>query len=213
MKKGVEYLHSEQKERFDQAVATMLSPAYLAARLGAKAAFGFSLYTDERVGKAGEVLTIPKIRTLDDTGMPLSNLAETFRQKGLDELPQLALVREGAMSIVGTRHLLPDEDEELRRHAKTTIRGRQLLARHDDIVLPAKRGILSTFAIHAHIFGPAPIEQRLALNIHDHENASLANDIRIILRATKSTALNELKNGSNHIHAPIAAKQSAETTH
>ena len=199
MKTGADYLHSAQKERFDRTVATMLSPAYVAARLGAKATFGFHLYEDVRVGQNGDQVTIPKIRTLTSHGLPLSPLAESYRNKGLDELAQLALVRDGTMSMIGTRHLLPDEDEALRRVARSTNRGRELLSRHDDIVLPAKRGILSTFAIHAHMFGAQSIEQRLALNVHDHENASLAYDIRIMLYATKSTALNEMKNGSNHI--------------
>lgn len=205
MKKGVDYLHSAQKEHFDRAVATMLAPAHIAARIGARATFGFALYHDVRVGRSGELVTIPKIKTLNEAGKPLSPLAEAYRQKGLDELPQLELVLNGTMSMIGTRHLLADEDEELRQAALRTNRGRELMARHDDIVLPAKRGILSTFAIHAHMFGPSSIEERLALNLHDHENASLVNDMRIMLYATKSTALNELKNGSNSIMTSVRA--------
>lgn len=197
---GVEYLHSKQKERFDATVATLLAPAYTTAKIGALATFGFLIYEDGRVGQHGEIVRVPKIKTLDDCGDPLSNLANTYRQKGLDELAQLELVRNGIMSMIGTRHLLPDEDEAMRHIATRTNRGRELLARHDDIVLPAKRGILSTFALHAHMFGPQPVEERLALNISDHLNASLANDVRIMLYATKSTALNELKNGTNRIH-------------
>lgn len=200
MKSGVEYLHSKQKERFDSTMATLLAPAFTAAKIGAKATFGFQLYEDMRVGQHGQLARIPKIKTLDSSGASLSRLADSYRQKGLDELAQLELVRGGVMSIIGTRHLLPDEDETMREVAGRTNRGRNLLAQHDDIVLPAKRGILSTFAIHAHMFGAQPVEQRLALNIDDHLNASLINDLRIILYATKSTALNELTNGSNHIH-------------
>lgn len=199
MKSGIEYLHSAQKQAFDRKIATVLMPLYSAAKLGASATFGFQLHLDTRVGQGGSNIEVPKIKTLDDSGEPLSKLAETYRNKGLDELAQLELVRSGVMSVVGTRHLLPDEYDMMRQVATKTNLGRELLARHDEIVMPAKRGMLSSFAIHAHVYGGSSVEQRLAFDVRDHEDASLRNDWRMIYGAMKAIANNELVNGSNPI--------------
>lgn len=199
MKNGTEYLYSRQKEYFDQRIATLLMPAYKIAKLGAAATFGFAIYEDARVGQNGEIIDIPKIQTLDDDGVPLSMVANSFRQKGFDELPQLELVMNGVMSIVGTRHLLPNEYDQMRDIAGRTNRGKLLLAKHDVMVRPAKRGLISSFALHAHIHGESDVEQRLSLDIQDHALASLRYDTLLIANVLRSTALNELTNGINPI--------------
>lgn len=196
---GEAYLHSDQKARFDNAVAIALKPAYVAARIGAAASFGFVLYCDKRVGQNGELVDITKIQTLDANGDSLSPLAESYRKKGLDELPQLELVRDGIMSIVGTRHLLPNEFDMMRDIAVRSNDTRELLRIYDELVLPAKRGLLSTFALQAHIGGESDIRHRLTLDVADHSAASVRNDIKLIGKIFRSTAMNELSNGMNHI--------------
>lgn len=177
-------------------------PAYRLAKDIAASSFGFSIYTDERIGQNGEPVQIPKIRTLDDDKRPLSPLAESFRNKGFDELPQLELILDGVMSFVGRRHVLAEEDSIARDVANRTELGRQLLRRREEIVLPAKCGVISRFAIYAHINGPSTIERRYAMDNDDHENASVGNDIRLAAYAFKSLALNELTNGANTISYP-----------
>ena len=195
MSTGTAYLESMTKRRFDMVVATALLPAKTLARIGAAATFGYSIYSDKRVGQNGTLTTIPKITTLDTSGTPLSALANSYRQKGIDELEQLDLVLSGTMSIIGTRYLLPDEYEQMRDTARGTRIGRELLARYDDIVLPAKRGILSSFALQAHTMGDASVEQRLELDVKDHANASLTYDTQLIISAVGSLGANELKQG------------------
>lgn len=199
MKTGVEYLHSKQKRVFDLLLANSLRPAEALARVAARSTFGYEVYFAERVGQNSELVQIPKTRTLDDEGKPLSPLADVFNTKGIDEFPQLELVRSGIMSIIGTRHLSPEDDENIELTARKTNRGRNLLAMHNDIVLPAKRGIVSSFAFQAHILGVNDVETRLALNIHDHVNASATYDARLILNGGRAALNNELL---RNIHTP-----------
>jgi len=208
MLRGVEYLESDAKRRFDVVVAHALRPARTAARLGASASFGYEIHRDTRVGQGGRLVEVPKIKTLDERGVPLNAVADSYRKKALDELEQLTMVEHGDMSMIGTRHLLPDEYDMIRTIAKRTKRGRRLLARHDDIVMPAKRGLLSTFALNAHVHGEHAVERRLALDVHDHENASFAYDLRMIMRTMRAATTNELVSG---IHRVVDHDASVDT--
>ena len=196
---GEQYLHSNQKTYLDRTLAASLIPAYTAAKMGAAATFGFNIYSDLRVGQNGALVAIPKIMTLDENGQALSAVAESYRQKGLDELPQIDLILRGVMSIVGTRHLLPDEYDMMQDIAVRSNDTRELLYKHRELVLPAKRGLLSTFALHAHITGEDSIRQRLMLDVEDHENASLRNDVALITKMFRSLTANELANGMHQI--------------
>jgi lipopolysaccharide/colanic/teichoic acid biosynthesis glycosyltransferase len=199
---GSEYLESPAKRRFDTALATILKPALFAARLGAQATFGYHVYEDERVGRDRQLVRVPKIETLAHDGRPFNATAELYRRKALDELEQIQLIESGEMSAIGSRHLLPADYERMRQVAQETNRGRELLQQHDEDVMPFKRGLLSTFALHAHIFSDQDVEQRLALDIQDYTRASIFYDMRLVTRATRAVALNELQNGENPIELP-----------
>lgn len=201
MLKGEAYLHSDTKARFDRKIALALLPAYVVAKETAAAHFGFEMYTDARVGQNGQMIEIPKIKTLDDDGNPLGPMAESFRRKGFDELPQLELILDGVMSVVGRRHLVPEEELLLREVTQESAYGKRLQHRRDNLVIPAKCGFLSSFAVKSHLVGPIDAIQRYEMDEYDHENASLAYDVRLAATALKSLALNELKNGTNTITA------------
>lgn len=85
-----------------------------------------TLYFSERVDSNGEVLRIPKIRTMengadalgtrhrvgntfsDSTDPRVTELGRIFRDWDIDELPQLKLVRRGKMSLVELRGYTPE---------------------------------------------------------------------------------------------------------
>lgn len=77
------------------------------------------LFLQERVGRDGRPLRFPKIRTLPLTtpvyadkyalrAMPTRRFGRVLRKSHLDELPQLALVLLGRMSLVGPRPEMPN---------------------------------------------------------------------------------------------------------
>jgi lipopolysaccharide/colanic/teichoic acid biosynthesis glycosyltransferase len=108
-------------------LAPLLGLAALAIRLSSGAPV---LYRGERVGRAGEVFTMYKLRTLRPDaetrlgpylGPELSRLTVTeltpvgrvLRATHLDELPQILCVLRGDMSLVGPRPIRPAFFEEL----------------------------------------------------------------------------------------------------
>lgn len=196
MKTGAEYLHSKQKRAVDIAFSTLFSPSDIGAATIAKHTFaepGRLYFYQERTGHHANNLILKKIRTLDDNGVILSGLAQMFRNKGLDELPQLAAVREGLMSVFGSRPLIPNEYDQIRDKAGETRAGRSLLAEHDEIVMPAKRGLLSRYGLFCHTAGyENTVEQRLSMDIYDHVNASLEYDFRTLAMCVSAVINNEL---------------------
>ena len=206
MSTGIEYVESHARDKITKTSIPFLKIARFAARTSARATFGYSMYTDERVGRNGDLVVIPKLETLDEFGDPIDSTAAFFRKTGLDEAEQVALLENGVMSLIGRRHLTPDEYECMRHIAKKTNTGRNLLGKYDDIVLPTKCGLLSTDAIYAHTRGNMTVEQRLRMQINDVENASISNDRKLAQGFIRAIAGNKFISGSNEISvAPISA--------
>jgi hypothetical protein len=125
----------------------------------------------------------------------VNKVAASLRAKGLDELPQLSLVRKGILSIWGPRPLLEEEDAKLRQSLQASNTGRELLVMHDDIVTPALPGMLSSFALYAHRLDDNEPEMRLRLNIHDALQACPSYDLGTLLKGGIELAKGELLNG------------------
>lgn len=112
------------KRAVDLVVGTMLAVLSVPVTLVLAVAVAVSLRTlrpiflQERVGRAGCLFTLPKLRTLPCTAPPVADkytiagiattrLGRLLRQTHLDELPQLLLVPLGRMSLVGPRPEMP----------------------------------------------------------------------------------------------------------
>src|SRR5438874_5951192 len=154
-----------------------LSPVILAISVGLLLAQGPPLFfRQDRAGFGGKVFQILKFRTMSTAtgrdGQPLpdaervTSVGRWLRRTSLDELPEMANVFAGQMSLVGPRPLpvdyLPLYDEKQRR-------------RHE--VRPGLTGL-------AQIHGRNQLswEDRFALDIEYVDRVSVLLDIKIMLR-------------------------------
>jgi lipopolysaccharide/colanic/teichoic acid biosynthesis glycosyltransferase len=124
------------KRGFDIVVSALalvlLSPVFLAVALLVRAKLGSPvLFRQVRPGLSGRPFMLMKFRTMKDasdaSGRPLpdadrlTGFGRFLRSTSLDELPELANVLKGEMSLVGPRPLLMDylplySTEQARRH-------------------------------------------------------------------------------------------------
>lgn len=104
-------------------------PTFTAAALAVLVTSGRPVFfSQERVGKDGELFTMRKFRSMTTGTNPIvpdpariTWIGHYLRRTSLDELPQLLNVLEGTMSLVGPRPLLPQQlpflsERQMRRH-------------------------------------------------------------------------------------------------
>ena len=143
---------------------------------------GHPVYRQRRVGRHGRPFELYKLRTmvsgaermgaglaLDEGDERITRVGATLRRASLDELPNLLNVLRGEMSLVGPR---PTIQVQVDRY--TERQRRRLLAR------PGITG-------WAQVNGRAslPWHERIELDLWYIEHASLALDLRILVRTAR----------------------------
>ncbi len=188
---GEPYLVSDKKRFLDRALVEVLTPARSLARSAALHTFlegsNEPYVLSERLGKDRVPFMLQKLATRAG-GDYLSPLAHFYESTGLDELEQIEQVLLGDMSFFGARPLPDEEHDKMNRTLSKTNAGRELLAEHEDVVMPHPPGIISTFGIQVHFITNASPEIRLQMNIEDCRQASLSHDLRLLLACTKGVA-------------------------
>jgi len=152
---------------------------------------GSVLYTQQRLGQYGKLFIFPKFRTMKPgsdemrlavLGRPDEDMAQRYkndpritlvgrliRRFSLDELPQLWCVLTGAMSLVGPRPILPQEEEQL---------GETHFRRHI-----AKPGLTGIWQVSGR--KDTTWEERMAFDIKYVQEWSIALDLILIMRTFK----------------------------
>jgi exopolysaccharide biosynthesis polyprenyl glycosylphosphotransferase len=185
------------KRVFDVTMATILlvlsAPVLLAAAVAIKVTSpGPVLFRQTRVGKDGVPFQIVKLRTMtvdaeqrkdallaaNEADGPLFKMAADprvtpvgrwLRKLSIDELPQLACVLQGTMSMVGPRPALPDEvaqwDPEIRKRLR---------------VLPGLTGLWQVSGRSDSSF-----EQYKRLDLYYVDNWRLSHDLTICARTVR----------------------------
>jgi lipopolysaccharide/colanic/teichoic acid biosynthesis glycosyltransferase len=162
----------------------LLSPLLLVLALAVRADSGRPvLYFQERLGRGGRVFRMAKLRTMqvgkesavelnEDGSLKIrqndariTRIGHFLRRYSLDELPQLANVFRGDMSLVGPRPDLP-----FHRDYYDAEQGRKLLVR------PGITGLAQVSGRNS-----LPWGERLKLDVEYVERSSLPLDLRILL--------------------------------
>lgn len=139
---------------------------------------GKAIFRQRRAGRHGLPFEMLKFRTMRADADPyggsphdkddprLTKLGRFLRETSLDELPQLVNVIKGQMSLVGPRPLYERQAElwDARQRRRLDIR-------------PGVTG-------YAQVYGRASLtlEEKIELDLHYVDNASLGMDLRILLR-------------------------------
>jgi lipopolysaccharide/colanic/teichoic acid biosynthesis glycosyltransferase len=189
------------KRVFDIAVAVvglvLLSPVFALIGVGVLLTLGRPVfYRQLRPGKDGRLFPILKFRTMseacDDVGVPLpdgerlSRFGRVLRGSSLDELPELANVLRGQMSLVGPRPLLSEYQElytpeQRRRHEMTP-------------------GVTGWAQVSGRNLASWP--ERLAADVWYVDNWSLGLDFRILLKTIRVVLTREGISAQDHATAP-----------
>ncbi|MEI7838747.1 MAG: sugar transferase [bacterium] len=192
-KTGNEYLNSQRKRNLDLLGAVALSS------IAVPVVSGFSIlsaldtkdnpfFKQSRVGKNGESFDVRKLRTLSRESVDFdptrrgskdsraSCIGKLMRKTGIDELPQLASVISGEMSLVGPRPII-ENDLNYIEEADGSL--------FDDwyeVYSASRPGITGTSQIYRKNaeHNLDSWRESMKLDIQYFETASLKEDIRII---------------------------------
>lgn len=129
-------MYPDLKRSIDVFIALLLMPVALPLCLGILVAIrlespGAPLFVQERVGRERKPFRMLKLRTMHhETSNVASHLVDTaritklgaiLRKLKLDELPQLANILVGSMSLVGPRPCLPSQTELVKERERRGV--------------------------------------------------------------------------------------------
>ena len=157
-------------------LSPLLALAALAIRLGSR---GPVVYRQRRVGKEGRVFELLKLRTMVEGSDPVgigaavtrddprvTRVGRLLRRLSFDEIPNLANVLRGEMSIVGPRPTI-----------EAQVAGYNPFQRRR---LEVKPGITGWAQVQGR--AEIPWEERIELDVFYVDNRSFALDLRILVR-------------------------------
>ena len=173
LKRGIDAL-------FAGLALAVLSPVLLAAAIGVKATSkGPMLFWQDRVGRDGEAIRIPKFRSMTESDTSdfewtadarTTPVGRFLRRSAIDELPQLWSVLRGDMSLVGPRPERPAFVSEFsEQHVEYSSRHRM-------------RAGLTGLAQIAGLRGDTSISERAKFDNLYIDQWSLAGDFMIMAR-------------------------------
>lgn len=168
----------------------LLSPVLLLAAFFVKlTSRGPLFFAQKRVGRNGVIFQVRKFRTMRADRRPdpkelvpldhpdITPVGRLLRRLKIDELPQIAHVLTGEMSLVGPRPTLPDQVE-----AYDDFRRQRLLARPGITGLAQVNGNTSV-----------PWDERILFDIAYVRRYSLAMDLGVLLRTVLALILGEAR--------------------
>jgi len=183
----VSYVVSRRKRALDLAGAVALlvvtGPLQaVVALLIRLESHGPPVYRQRRVGRAGEPFQLYKLRTMvagaegmgaglavDEGDERITRVGRWLRRTSLDELPNLVNVVRGEMSLVGPR---PTVQVQVDRYTQRQRRR-----------LDARPGITGWAQVNGR--ASLPWHERIELDLWYLEHASLALDLRILVRSAR----------------------------
>jgi lipopolysaccharide/colanic/teichoic acid biosynthesis glycosyltransferase len=140
------------------------------------------VYRQRRVGRAGEPFELYKLRTMvtgaegmgaglavDEGDERITRVGRWLRRTSMDELPNLVNVLRGEMSLVGPR---PTVQVQVDRYTERQRRR-----------LDARPGITGWAQVNGR--ASLPWHERIELDLWYLEHASLALDLRILVRSAR----------------------------
>lgn len=181
------YVHSRRKRALDVTVAgamlALSSPIVALAALAVRLeSHGHPIYRQRRVGLKGHAFEVYKLRTMvsgaehmgagmavDEGDTRITRIGAILRRTSIDELPNLVNVIKGEMSLVGPRPTLQVQvdaytDRQMKR-------------------LDVRPGLTGWAQVNGRASLPWP--ERIELDLHYIEHASLRMDLRILVLSAR----------------------------
>lgn len=164
--------------------AVVFLPLFFVLFILASADTGFpGIFTQERVGRFGNMFTVYKFKTYHSVTHQKSSFGKWMRRTKLDEIPQLFNILKGEMSFIGPRpdiqgyyDTLEGDDREVLNLKPGLISEAGFKYKNEDRILSLQKNPLE---YNDKILFP----DKVKMNLEYYRNLSLINDLKLILKA------------------------------
>jgi lipopolysaccharide/colanic/teichoic acid biosynthesis glycosyltransferase len=184
---------------------------------------GPALFVQERVGKDGRVFGLFKLRTmvadaparggaLTAPGDPrVTRVGAWLRRWKLDELPQLANVVRGDMSLVGPRPEVPRYVAGYSPRERAVLRVRPGITDPASLAYADEAAMLARFEDYERAYVEAVLPAKLALSLAYLERRTLGSDLGVLLRTVIRIARGGRAHSDTHESVSDAARRARRT--